>query len=433
VNTGLINGFSFNGAAYPNWVISAVVTAVAAASFSATPTRITYASAVGNANVSVTLTQTRVIAARANATASATVAVFPTIRSAGRSVATATATGHAAVRRDVYATAGGDARCYGEALTAQALGNANATMAATVVLAKAHMVFPGRSNTQGTATGTAQGNVKRYPTVRTGLSGSVYANAEPSVKRNGHSYFDHIGYATGSSRAVSSVPQDRIKVIATFGAFDFAESNGTAKSFIRYAAHSLGTGVAVAESVVARHIYWQKSTAQATALATSFGTRVVNPTAQASAQASSYAPKARANYFASCTGSGGVTATALAKRTAKAAAESYGYAVVAKNITYGMQHFAGVAANATGSGLGSAKQLFAATAGSTASGSVIDATGTRKLMASVSGVMASATVGMAYAIANSEIKAPDERYMMVSAEDRVMYVQEEDRTMVVTV
>ena len=132
---GYINGFSLNGAAYPSWVIRAVVVATAAASFAVAPTRITFASAFGDAVVSVSLTQTQIIQARATATANASVDAKPTLEYAGASVATATAIGNAAVRRDVFATAGGDATCYAEALTAQAIADAQATMASSVVLA----------------------------------------------------------------------------------------------------------------------------------------------------------------------------------------------------------------------------------------------------------------------------------------------------------
>ena len=141
---GAVNGFSINGTVLPSWVVRAVVVATAAATVaSSEPTRTTYASAHGDAAVVVSLTQTHTIQARATGTASVSSSIEPTLKFAGSSVATAIATGNGAVRRDVWATAGGDATCTADALTAQAIGEAQAFAVSTVDLALAHIIHPG--------------------------------------------------------------------------------------------------------------------------------------------------------------------------------------------------------------------------------------------------------------------------------------------------
>ena len=62
----------------------------------------------------------------------------------------------------------------------------------------------------------------------------------------------------------------------------------------------------------------------------------------------------------------------------------------------------------------------------------LDSTPTLNLAASAIGSHAVSMVGRAFALANSEIRAPDDRYMIVGQEDRAMVVSAEERMMVVT-
>jgi hypothetical protein len=164
VNNGAINSFSINGAAVPNWIVRAVgIAAVAAATVTATPTRVASAAAYGDAVATVTLAPTQTVLARATATAGVSSYLAPHIIYVGKSTASAVATGNGSVKRDIFAQAAGDAHATGEALTAQALGNANATMGCTVVLCKPHIVFFGKSNVIGLAsTVSGSGKVTRY-------------------------------------------------------------------------------------------------------------------------------------------------------------------------------------------------------------------------------------------------------------------------------
>ena len=106
---GTVNGVGINGTALPNWVVRAVVVAVAASTVNVEQTRTTFGNVHADASVVVTLTQTHTIAARATGTAECSHYVAPTIIHAAAASTTATAFGAGAVRRDVYADAGGDA------------------------------------------------------------------------------------------------------------------------------------------------------------------------------------------------------------------------------------------------------------------------------------------------------------------------------------
>lgn len=435
---GAVNGFSINGTVLPSWVVRAVVVATAAATVaSSEPTRTTYATAHGDAAVAVSLTQTHTIQARATGTASVSSSIEPTLRFAGASVATATATGNGAVRRDVWATAGGDATCTADALTAQAIGEAQATAVSTVDLALAHIIHPGRSVTLCEASSSASGDVTRYAVafLTYGYAGPSWGEA--SVKRNGNSYFEHDGYSLATSTAISLVDQSKTKIIATLGTFDFGNGTSGANSFIVYSARATGTAINTPQTVPATHIYRPTATATATATMTADATRVVMPAASGLGESLTYGPKARIKYVATGT-SNAVASVAQALAVRMAMAQQDGAtagATLAEGIVFGMQHWGASGATlADGASVkADASAAFAAQAtGLLAMAVTLDSTATRTQQGQVSDVLATALVGRAYALANSEIRAPDDRYMIVGQEDRAMVVSAEERMMVVT-
>lgn len=434
---GAVNGISINGTALPSWVVRAVVVAAAAATVaSSEPTRTTYAAAFGDAAVSVSLTQTHTIQARATGTASVSSSIEPTLKFAGASVATANATGNGAVRRDVWATAGGDATCTADALTAQAIGEALATAVSTVDLAQAHIIHPGRANTLCEANATASGDVTRYPIVMLtyGFSGPSWGEA--SVKRNGNTYFEHDGYSLSSSTATATVEQDKTKIIATLGSFDFGNGMSGAGSFIIYSARASGTATNTAQPIASTHIYRPTASGTATATATADATRVAMPSASAQAESLTYAPKARIKYVATGTSTAAATVQALGVRIAMAHQDgATAGATLAEGIVFGMQHWgmsAGVLALGADQRAKADASYAARATGSLAMAVTLDSTATRIQQAHVADVLATALVGRAYALANSEIRAPDDRYMIVGQEDRAMVVSTEERLMVVT-
>ncbi len=432
---GPVNGYSTNGAALPNWVVRAVVVAVAAATVAVAPTRITYATAYGDAAVAVTLSQTHTIQARASGTAVAQVSVAPTLKFAGASSAQAASFGAGAVRRDVFAQAGGDATATGEALTAQAIGSAQATCSATVV-AVAHIIHPGRAVQPCTGTGQGAGDVTRYPVVLAGFGEVVYTRGEASVKRNATSFYEQDGYVPPGlawARASGEVPQDRVKIIATLGSFTFADSTAAARAFMVTPGRALGTGVTTAQAVVATHIQRPRVNASAQASGQATGTRVVLPQATAVADVIAYAPRGFIRHAS--TGSGTATATlvqATGKRTTFSWLIANASADLAGITQFGFQHRSTAEATADVTASARANARFAGRVQDSASASIGQAVATLIQAASVQATLASATVGRAYAVANSEVLAPDDRYMYVPPEPRDMFAAFEDRTMVVT-
>lgn len=436
---GEVNGFSINGTVLPSWVVRAVVVAAAAATVaSSEPTRTTYAAAFSDAAVSVSLSQTHTIQARATGTASVSTSIEPTLRFAGASTATAIATGNGAVRRDVFATAGGDATCTADALTAQAIGESLATAVSTVDLAQPHIIHPGRSATLCEANGTASGDVTRYPIVLLTYGYSGPSWGEASVKRNGNIYFEHDGYSLSASTATATVEQDKTKIIATLGSFDFGNGTSGAGSFITYSARASGTGINTSQPVESTYIYRPKATGTAGAsTVTADAMRVVMPTADALAESLTYGPKARIRYEATGTGNAAASIVqALGVRVAMAHQDgATAGATLAEGIVFGMQHWG---ASDGAMAIGDSQQThagvaFAASAqGSLAMAVTLDSTATRTQQGHVSDILATALVGKALALANSEIRAPDDRYMIVAQDDRDMIVFAEERLMVVT-
>ena len=434
---GAVNGFSINGTVLPSWVVRAVVVATAAATVaSSEPTRTTYASAHGDAAVVVSLTQTHTIQARATGTASVSSSIEPTLKFAGSSVATAIATGNGAVRRDVWATAGGDATCTADALTAQAIGEAQAFAVSTVDLALAHVIHPGRSVTLCEASSAAIGDVTRYPTVLLTYGYSGPSWGEASVKRNGNNYFEHDGYSLATSTATSLVEQDKTKIIATLGTFDFGNGTSGANSFIVYSARATGTATNTPQTVPATHIYRPTASTAGTATGTADATRVVMPTATGLGESITYGPKARIRYASSGAGVMGASVVqALGVRMAMAQQDgATASATLAEGIVFGMQHWGATDVGLAGVTTQSRADVAYAATGiaSLAMAVTLDSTPTLLKFGQVDAVMATALVGRAYALANSEIRAPDDRYMIVGQEDRAMVVSAEERMMVVT-
>ena len=300
---GVVNGFSINGTALPSWVVRAVVVASAATSVAtATPTRTTFAAAHGDAAVSVSLTQTHVIQARASGFSSVSSSTDPSLVFSGACVATAHATGNGAVRRDVYATAGGDATCSAVALTAQAVGEATAHGLATVDRAQAHIIYPAKSLTVCEALGIAAADVTRFTSVDTAYGSTIAAWGEASIKRNGSTHFDHDGYSVAHGLSTSLVDQHKTKIVATLGAFDFGNSTAQTGSFIIYTARASGGGVASAQPATATHIYRPSANAEAHASIDANATRVVMASASSSTESVSYGPRACVRYVAEASG-----------------------------------------------------------------------------------------------------------------------------------
>ena len=309
----MINGYGVNGAYQPAWVVRAVVVAVAAAAtLTAVPTRVALASAYGNANVSVTINDLYVINASASATAGApSSSVTPRVKRAGRVLAAVDASGFALVIRLIPAQAGGDAAASGTALPNAKIGDASSTSLSSVVLCKAHRIRPAASYTLASASSIAPvSKVTRYSPAPG--QADATGRAEASTKLSGQSFFRHDGFVINAlSFSTALVDQSKTKLIATLGAFDFANGTGVANPFIRYTAGLFGPSSSVSAGALARRVQRGVvfSLAECTALAPGVRTR----TSPASGNAEAVLIKAAIaqRHAASAIGSGGLSVVSL--------------------------------------------------------------------------------------------------------------------------
>ena len=164
--------------------------------------------------------------------------------------------------------------------------------------------------------------------------------------------------------------------------------------------------------------------------------RVVMPTATGLGESITYGPKARIRYASSGAGAMGASVVqALGVRMAMAQQDgATAGATLAEGIVFGMQHWGATDVGLAGVTTQSRADVAYAATGiaSLAMAVSLDSTPTLLKFGQVDAVMATALVGRAYALANSEIRAPDDRYMIVGQEDRAMVVSAEERMMVVT-
>ena len=293
---GTVNGVGINGTALPNWVVRAVVVAVAASTVNVEQTRTTFGNVHADASVVVTLTQTHTIAARATGTAECSHYVAPTIIHAAAASTTATAFGAGAVRRDVYADAGGDATATGLAISADALGDAQASCAATVDVCDAHIIHPGRANVTCSATQVVSaGDVTRYTSVTNALGSVGYTRAEASIKLNGESFYRLDGFVPSAKAfSTNTLIAERISLILTQVPTALAHCQASAQSFIRHPARASAFGLAVALPVdLFQRVHLGAVNALATASAIVLAVRQVRPTAFSTSTASVIALRAR--------------------------------------------------------------------------------------------------------------------------------------------
>ena len=378
---GAINRYAINSGASPDWVQRAAAVAVAAALATVSPTKTTYSTATGNAGAVASVSPTHKQVAAATGTAGANGDVSPRLIYAASAAGTAGATGNAAVRRDVYATAAGDATCTGYALAADKLGEATANAAASVVFAKAHIVKPAStSKTCGATAIPPVGLVTRRPTVL--AYAAATGRAESKKKASGQSFYRHDGYVLGAmATATATIVPDRVRVIATFGSFEFAEATGDATAFIRQPGRVAAVGTATGAQAFASIIFGGRVNAIANATGSALGVPYRGTTAIGTASATRIQARAAILKMADAVGAEAV-ATAIS--------------ATAKRVTPGIAD--GVALATSYPAQTKAVKGGAATA------------------------YATATAVLALAATNQEVSAPDARTMIVQAELRGMIV-----------
>lgn len=375
---GSLNGYTFNGAATPNWVVRAVVVAVAAATFSVSPLRTSYGAVQANASVNVSLVDTRQIAAYATATGGATSALFPHMVYNGHVDAQATTTGTGAILNYSFASAGGDATCTGLALTSQAIGDASNTAESTVADCIPHIVFSARSLVTGQATGQATGDVTRYPTVQSSLGEAIFSRAEARYAAADSGYYLDDGYVLAGSaigRSTASVPQAGMLVTAHFVAFDVSRCNATVDTFIRYTTRATGLSSSNAQSVRATQTFFRTASSTAAASAVASAQRTTRTSSTSVSGATAYGQVGRIKHASEATG---VAATA-SSTPAQSKYTGIGSALAMANAelvstTFGNQLFGGC--NYSGSSTGYpayANQRYAVAASGQATASRVSA------------------------------------------------------------
>lgn len=434
----LINGRAINGAAFAPWVVRASATMAAAAVVAGcAANRITHASAHGNAAVVVSLSYTHHILARATGTTETTSSIAPTQRLAGASLFEGKAAGYAAVRRYVGAEATGDATSYGDALTAQAIGDARAEAQATVERARVHVIHPAAARLMSSADGAAACDVTRYAIVARPLGRALPAWGEASVRRKEQAHFEHDGYVDAAARCDVAVDHDKTRVIVTYGAFDFGNTQMEARTFITYSAQSRGRAQALGLAATANHVFYPRTNEQAVGRGDGVATavRVVNPDSEAVAHAVGHDSTPRMRYVAAANGKAfGVSEQAQARRMAVVRqVQATAHATLAQSIVLGRQHWGQlIAGQGEGDGLQARANVHyqAGADASVAGATAVDCVGSIIFQGFVNDAIATALWGRAYALLNSDVRAPDERYMLLPPEDRGMLVAAQDRVMV---
>lgn len=397
----ILNGSSVNGSVLPTWVVRAVVAAVAAATVSLTPVRTSYAACIVSAVASYGIAQTQTHQAKATGAASAGVGIETTYIMAANATTVAGSYGAALVRRDVFGSAGGDAFSSGLALSAQALGNVDdSTTAGTVVLCEAHRIRFGASVGSVLATKVTTTNVKTtYGSVATAFGQAGDTRAEASKRLSGDSFYSHDGYVLlHLAESTGTVIQDRTKIIAGFGSFDFATTLSSSKAHVVYSGHVNQLGYLQSSQATAVRFAQVQSTSLTECTATAIPSVYRYGLVSGSAGSVVYTLKAWVRYQVAITRTAHATAAVTPLRTA------YGFAVpgvaqvTAPVVVPGNQHRASTSNTALAN---------------------IQAVGfvTYSGFANVDAFVVSTDV---FGVANSDTLAPASRYMHVSQELRGM-------------
>ena len=429
---GAVNSYAINGAAPPSWVVLATAAAIATASVAAAaPKRTTYARAHGDATVSITLTSQQRIIGKANGSTDTAGTAIPVTTRSGAANAAAGASGHAIVVRFVPAQAAGDAAATGEALLAQALGAGSAAASAVSVLAKAHIIHPGRtSTTMGAAAVPAAGDVTRYAIAAAHAAASN--RVEASTKLAGTNYFLHDGFSESAASATAHVDQGKTAIIATHAAFDAGNSDGGARAFVKHSARSAATGTSSCVRAEMVHTFRPDAQSAATAIGAAYGTRVVKATAAGAAVVGAFTAPAQVRRATKAEGYAAAQMNASAVRVAIGKTlESTATATQVQLVLTGMQQW-GEAIEQTGTVSVLTHSNIKRVAGANGIAAVsATARASKVSYALVNDAIATALAGKALAFANSEQRAPEGRYIIVPQEDRTASVPYEERTMVI--
>lgn len=397
-----INGSSINGTLSPNWIKRALVVAiVGSSSFAISNTvRTTFGSCTAVASISCTIAPSWLIQSSAMGRATAGAAIASSVKTSGRISTSASAYGIALVRRNVFGEAGGDAHSYGDVLTAQAIGNVfNISSTSTAVLVKAHRIRFGRGiNNAINIQGQVVAHTLLAARITTSYGLTAYTRAEASVKRAGNSYFNRDGFVPfAQAKSTSSVAQDRTKIIATFGVFDFAHSTASSYGFVTYRGSAVSTSRVLGTVAVSTRVVLATVSSSFGCTVTCIGVKHRTASAAANAASVSYLFRGIAHYKPK------ISATAFATSNVTGTYRAYGKAQLigtsqANTPIPGTQY--------RGQVLGLAQTV-----------STVNSVARFKGRVTATAVVISSEV---FAVANSDSLAPPSRYMIVPYASRSM-------------
>lgn len=440
MNNAQINQSGINGSSIAAWVIYGAVLATASATIASCDAVHTRAGRTTPAIASAAVvTAAPVVLKPGNSlkTAGATGLAQPNITYSGACNVVGSATGMALVPNAVDGAATGTATATGTAIAAQALGESLASCAATAVQIDAHIIHPGGSVATAIASGVAaDGGVTRYALV-SGVCDVTYTRAEASLKLSANSFYSHDGYVTASTGCLALIDQTLTGLTVTGVTGIDSTCNASAAAFVIQAGACYAEALSIDGATIIEILHKKYGLVTAVAAATGTAAGVKNRPTGGAGTASSVCLSAKTlvKYAASVTSAqgdavqGGATPTRM--RAGAVNGDMASAALVSSE--FGNQFFAEAVAGAAVSELVTPIQMHKAFASSSANNMSIKATMTIIQMASVNETMATALNIKATGMTNSDVMAPDERYMTVQSDDRIMIVPFEERTLLVAV
>ena len=387
----MINAATINASSPSSWVQRASLVALASAlAVGCSPVRTAHGACQSTAVASARVELQRTTFAQSIGLCESSGDADAVQNFAGRSIASSSSFGVAAVRREVYGNAVGEAFSRGESIPGQAIGDslANATSSATAL---AHIVHPAAAYAASSSISAASAVMTAWPRVlaSAGVGGSW---AEGSIKASGSSFFAHDGFCLTQASATGTIDAEKTVVMATIGCFESACSTSWCDGFIIFPGSARQIASATTLLADGNSVLCGEGMNHCIADGAAEAVRVAMATASETAGCSAIKAKA----WGCFQGAG------------RGTAES-----------------AGIPAEAV-------REVFAEAHGVLAS--AIQATCEAGLikLGRVQATLASALSGRAYGVCNSEISAPTARCLIVSLDDRSMIVAAENRRMVST-
>ena len=429
MNTLGLNAGTLDGSGQFRRVVSAAALGVVALSIaSASGWRSACGAAYGDAAVVVTLSGNQQVAGKAKGESSTSSLSDPFVIHAGHVAGVTTSFGNGAVLRLAQSSASADGTAFGEAIVADVLGY-SVSGALASGSATSHVVHPGRVNQMCAAMGQVNAVANRMSPVF--MLASATGFGEATLQLNGETFKRLDGFARSSSTAIPLLRNDYTAIMATYGAFDFSRTEGSAKSNIRYQAAVSAWAAANSNSVGNRTVF-AHVVSQGSGVGSGHGQRIVTGKVLKTAAAQHLSSKAYVAYKSKSVG----------------AANSDGL-VNEKIIWVGR---ANTTALATALPIAWAKHQWAFVSATTAiavdvssaSGGVNYAAKAANTVAAVSNssafvfaagraIQSAVAYGTAIGFSNVDVLAPASRLMRVEQEYRAMQAPEENRTMLVEV